>query len=225
MTDSFRRRGLNNFCRRVNPLLIGVICGELIALPFLLIPRFTYALPPNYYGAAENYVLSKYGAVNNRTIGDLENFLMRIDPFPVARDDVFDCSEASARLEWLLEGAGFDASIAWKQLPQGGHTWVIVYLPDTDNVPLWYRDIIQGNSVSVEATVFLSQAEIAENAYLNSFISLAYLHRCPGFVGGTLYDPEHVFPSPVEAVRAGHDPGDFDWWNAPEYLNVLSPGE
>lgn len=99
--------------------------------------------PPNYYKVAENYVSMNYHApTGDKNIAKLFIFLNQIE-FRDYEGDVFDCSEATAMLEWLLEGAGFNAVIA-TNVRQGtlnlyGHSWVLVALDD-------------GNTVAIEAT-------------------------------------------------------------------------
>lgn len=69
------------------------------------------------------------------TSGELEVFLLREFSLPTGyQEEVFDCSESSAYLEWALEVAGFNASIIVGPTPWdpklGHHAWVIVHASD-----------------------------------------------------------------------------------------------
>jgi len=129
---------------------------------------------------------------------------MKLEPFPAYSMNVFDCSESSALLEWLLEGAGFDASIAvssfYETFP---HTWVIVNLSD-------------GKSVNIEATYF------AQNYYNPPSIVSGW--QPLGFGSGVNYDnPAEVFDSPIDATKrliVYIEKSEWDWWNAAPYNNL-----
>lgn len=102
-------------------------------------------LPPNYYEIAENYVIGNYAFVGEEDIGNLFSFLDQLQ-FPEYSGNYFDCSEASAMLEWLLEGAGFNASIATNVTSAyviGGHTWVLVTLNNGDVVAIESTSLTQ----------------------------------------------------------------------------------
>jgi hypothetical protein len=81
--------------------------------------------PDYYYSFAEEYVNYRYIIPEEHTIDDLSAFLNRLE-FPVYRLDEFDCSDSSAMLEWLLEGAGFEAFI----VKSDAHMWVQVETSD-----------------------------------------------------------------------------------------------
>ena len=78
-----------------------------------------------YYHFAEDYVSDNYVVPEVKNIDGLIFFLDQLE-FPEYREGVFDCSESSSLLEWLLEGAGFHAYIARKSDSYTGHAWVQV---------------------------------------------------------------------------------------------------
>lgn len=114
-------------------------------------------LPPNYYENAKAYVAQNYEIPVEKDIGGLVSFLDQIE-FREYQEDVFDCSETSSMLEWLLEGAGFSASLATNSSLESvsfmPHTWVLVTL-DT------------GDVVAVEAT-YLTQNNYAPPGIIES---------------------------------------------------------
>lgn len=161
-------------------------------------------MPGNYYKEANKYVGYKYGNVPNRNRPDLKNFLLKIDTFPPYDWEKFTCSEASARLEWLLEGGGFDASIATSEMGPNkmGHAWVIVTLSEVNNV-------------KVEATYF------TKNHY-----------NPPGIVQGqhvligaavNYENPSEIYKNPEEAMKGAViiPKSGWDWWNVPPYSQTI----
>jgi len=136
--------------RRVPRRLIGGRARQIITWVFfivILIVIFweenlptsqTESLPPYYYDTARDYVTANYTLVGEKNIRSLVAFLDQIK-LREYEESVFDCSEASAMLEWLLEGAGFNASIASIGGSIFGHSWVLVTLDE-------------GNVVAIEAT-------------------------------------------------------------------------
>lgn len=86
-----------------------------------------------YYGTAETYVDESYEVPPVKDIEGLSMLLHQIE-LPTYSEDVFDCSECTATVEWLLEGAGFQSKIVrnhgWGETVQGPHTWVQVETVD-----------------------------------------------------------------------------------------------
>lgn len=77
--------------------------------------------PNYYYSFAEEYVDNRYSVPEDHTVAELSRFIYQLQ-FPVYSLNEFDCSDASAMLEWLLEGAGFEAYIVKNDV----HMWVQV---------------------------------------------------------------------------------------------------
>jgi hypothetical protein len=102
------------------------------------------SIPPNYYEFARQYVKEHYEVPENRNIEGLVSFLNQIKLRPY-EEDAFDCSEGSAMLEWLLEGAGFKASICLKESLFRGHMWCLVALETGDNVAVESTELTDGN--------------------------------------------------------------------------------
>ena len=117
----------------------------------------------------ENVPHSYYSASgfthHSNTWDDLARFLTsEFELLKGCELDIFDCSEASAYLEWALENAGFNAEIVVGDFPSdptlGRHAWVIVYTTD-------YK-------VAIEATTLTGKNKYA---YLS-------LGRVPGVIYG-----------------------------------------
>jgi hypothetical protein len=97
-------------------------------------------LPKNYYEISDKL----HPDVKHKDINTLYHILLKIKLPPYTKN--YDCSEASAQLEWILEGYGFKTYLATSPYPPPGsngtkgHMWVIVKLDD-------------GESVAVESTL------------------------------------------------------------------------
>ncbi|MEW6770259.1 MAG: hypothetical protein AB1330_02585 [Bacillota bacterium] len=156
---------------------------------------------------ADYYDVHPYGIYPSHTTEDLYDFLNHRFFLPRAcEEEVFDCSEAAAMLEWALETAGFNAYIAAGNCPwnpkEGRHAWVLV---DTD----------EGQRVAVEATVFTGKAGFFEKLWR------WFSGRTRGVVypGDRDYENyhkgyDHLFPDIYRAVRGGFGLGlgQFNWW-------------
>ncbi len=99
--------------------------GSLNATFFVDIPFDPLDRPEYYYSFARSYVQENYNIPENKSIDDLVNFLDKLE-FPKYEVSVFDCSDASSLLEWLLEGAGFHAYVCTNSM----HAWVQVETRD-----------------------------------------------------------------------------------------------
>lgn len=114
--------------------------------------------PAHYYGVAMDYVPREYEVPEEKDINGLVEFLNQIEMPPYSSES-FKCTHSSAMLEWLLEGAGFDADIAvdfpenkkeGKYHPQEwtiGHSWVMVYLENNREIAI--ESILLGSSAWV----------------------------------------------------------------------------
>ena len=98
-------------------VVVSLIFGQ---LPF---QQETGTVPDPYYTHNSSY--------ETKTIGDLNRFINNFEyptkliwPYVPTSTKSFDCSEASAYLEWALENEGFHAFIATSQGQR--HAWVIV---------------------------------------------------------------------------------------------------
>ncbi len=139
----------------------------------------------------------------SNTYSDLGQFLNSEFELPSSyEEEIFDCSESAAYLEWALENAGFDAEIVVGPFPQdpatGFHAWVIVYTTE-------YK-------VAVEATNF--------NRDRNGYRSWG---RTPGIVfsddtlikgGEAYYDGyDDRFENIYEAIREYRASAQqWNWW-------------
>lgn len=163
-----------------------------------------YYVPPNYYREAEEFVKSRGNYRKYCSLGAenaLFNLLNQIK-FREYKENYFDCSEASARLEWLLEGAGFDALIAPENISNEPHAWVLVRLG--------------GENIAVETT-FLTRDNYnppgvvgtLENQFERSYIYLPEYR-------GVYYNPKEIHVS----LTTGLGPkSGWGWWNVAPYKN------
>jgi len=117
-------------------------------------------------------------------------------------ENVFDCSESTAYLEWALENAGFDAEIATGRTPwdttSGYHAWVIAYTTEYE--------------VAIEATALTGEYNWA---YLFS-------NRIPGVVYGddelipgwnNYYEGyDKTFQNIYYAIRNWQSGEEWNWW-------------
>jgi hypothetical protein len=93
-------------------------------------------IPKNYYKIADEI----YPDVETKNITSLYNILIKTELPPYTVD--YDCSEASAQLEWILEGYGFKTYLATSPYPPpgfngtSGHMWVIVKLDNGELVAI-----------------------------------------------------------------------------------------
>jgi hypothetical protein len=124
-----------------------------------------------------------------KNVEDLTYFLSQI-PLREYELDKFDCSESSAFVEWLCEGAGFHALIAtgyaidsYLGIPQR-HAWVVVKLPCGDMVP-------------IEAT------------------TLTIPSRSDKFA--PYYDPPSIYETPDDLIKGEYLLSEFDWWTVPPF--------
>jgi hypothetical protein len=204
----------------------------------------------NYYDAARNYVSMNYAPVGEKNIANLVAFLDQIE-FRDYEESVFDCSEASSMLEWLLEGAGFSASIASNDSYIFGHTWVLVTLDTGDIVAIEATQLTLNNyappgiieapdgrfrEYTYEYKMFLEWKErYPPDLYAYdpniTFEEWKQQYLMPIFQFGipsreTYYDPPKIYDSPADAMAGSgyvYTPkSEWDWWNASPY-NSMGP--
>ena len=129
--------------KRIDVIVLFVLLSIALFSPVVA----GHYLPDDYYSVAEAYAPhpSRHG------IKDLHDLLMHVK-LPAYREGYFDCSEASAYLEWYLEGAGFRSYIAGSQRftvhkdhREVSHSWVIVKLKDGRKVSIDPTLLTEGN--------------------------------------------------------------------------------
>lgn len=177
MTDSFYKRVLTGKMG-----LIITVCSIVVCVVSLLSLSGFFRL-----GLIEDVPENYYPAVERQSPSDLvTDLIIFLDELALPRKyevDVFDCSEASAFVEWALEGAGFDARIAATPT----HAWVIVYAAD-------------GSRVAIETNHMMV---ITENFSLTlDNLGLPYNH----------YRPEVEYSDIYDAIMTTRNPEDWDWW-------------
>jgi len=185
-------------------------------------------LPSGYYGAASNYVATNYNLTGEKNITNLVAFLDQVQ----LRDyvgDVFDCSETSAMLEWLLEGAGFNASIALTSSAFWGHSWVLVTLNNGDTVVIESTSLTQ-NYYAPPGIIEAPGGRFREYTYEYRMQMQGYSIIPSPFPSlgiptrETYYNPPKTYASLEDAVKPQYYGGtpisEFDWWNASPYNNM-----
>jgi prefoldin subunit 5 len=110
--------------------------------------RNLQALLDEYENVPHSYYSSEEFSYHSNMFDELCHFLTFEFALPRSyEEDIFDCSESSALLEWALENAGFDAEITVGPTPwdpnSGYHAWVIVYTTD-------YRVAIEATALTGE---------------------------------------------------------------------------
>lgn len=90
-----------------------------------------------YYKEAEEYVIKNLNQPNRKDLSGLSSFLMQVD-YNQYVENRFDCSEMACLTEWLLEGAGFNTTIARGKIQKENesipHAWVLVKLKNDEKV-------------------------------------------------------------------------------------------
>ncbi len=139
--DKYQEKGHKRISQAITVLFIlGCIVSlyiwreESFEITNHLLMKFNIRIPSYYYGWAKTYVSETYLVPEDRDIEGLVDFLDQLI-FPKYELHVFDCSDSSALLEWLLEGAGFHAYICVVEgMGQLGeldkHSWVQVETSD-----------------------------------------------------------------------------------------------
>jgi hypothetical protein len=152
-------------------------------------------IPSGYYSTDR---FSDYSG----SFSDLEDFLSRFELPVEYEEDVFDCSESSAFLEWALEDAGFNASYARGPAPwnpsEGLHAWVIVRTTDGYKVAI-EATALTGNTLWDRITSFFTGRVkgivYSNNPHINAYCS-----------------PESEYSDIYETIRAKRNLEDCDWW-------------
>lgn len=161
------------------------------------------ALVSQYENVPHSYYSADAFEPHSNTWEELEKFLTYEFRLPRKyEEDVFDCSEASAYVEWALESAGFDAEIVVGPTPweptSGYHAWVIVHTEE-------YK-------VAIEATVLTGKY------YLGYLVR----NRIPGVVykGDKIFSGwenyydgyDETYKNIYFTIRSYHATGEWDWW-------------
>jgi len=153
-------------------------------------------LPEGYYATAKEYAPK----VSKHDRETLTKILMSVK-LPTYKRDKFDCTEASAYLEWYLEGAGFHTYIA--RSSSLTHAWVIVELDNRERV-------------AIEA-VFLTENNYKPPGIINESNTYYYyppkLYENPGqmisFVNSIKYPGSLKYPR-----------SEIDWWNSEPFASM-----
>lgn len=198
-------------------------------------------IPQEYYAKA----IEIYGNSIPHNIQTLYDILMSDScKLPDYEFNVFDCSEASARLEWVLEGYGFRTRLYVSEFP--AHIWIMTKLDDGSWVAIestlltsnnyFPPGIIEGPNGEYREYSFLYQMYreylnkydpdhyILPNSY-EDFLQ-NYLQKLPYDPLATLdyYSGEEFYDFLEDAVKGSelyyYPITEFDWWNVNPYNNM-----
>jgi|GEM_PF-6412299 len=153
-------------------------------------------VPKNYY-----QVSSPYGRYSN-TFSDLCKFLFAFSLPRGYEQEIFDCSESAAMLEWALEISGFKASIAVGPCPWdsnlGSHAWVIANTVD--------------HTVAIEPTVLVKRGLIDKMLLKLQGKAPGVIYQGDPYVSGYYQGYKQLFQDIYEAVRAYGGIDQWNWW-------------
>lgn len=198
-----------------------------------------------YYQFAEQFVKQTYFIPEDKSVKELVGFLYALD-FPEYCENIFDCSDSSSLLEWLLEGAGYHAYLVEKD----GHMWVQVetsdglvaiettsLLKDDDYCPPGIIETIDGEfkEYTSKYQMFLEWKKKypADKYGYDPNISFEkwkkdYLMEIPAFGipdNAGYYLTSNRYESPdilyigetIENLHKYMEESEFDWWNTGQF--------
>jgi len=153
-------------------------------------------VPHSYYSTN---VFKQY----SNTWSDLSRFLTSEFRLPGDyEENVFDCSETSAYLEWALENAGFDAKIVVGPFPQdstgASHAWVIVNTTD-------YKVAVEATGLtSKQRSAYLSWGRVPGVVYGDDTLISGWENYYEGY--------DDTFRNIYIAIRDFGRLQEWNWW-------------
>lgn len=153
-------------------------------------------VPHSYYSTN---VFKQY----SNTWNDLSQFLTSEFRLPSDyEENIFDCSETSAYLEWALENAGFDANIVVGPFPQDStgdsHAWVIVNTTD-------YQVAVEAAGLtSKQRSVYLSWGRVPGVVYGDDKLISGSENYYNGY--------DDTFKNIYLAIRGFGRLQEWNWW-------------
>jgi len=153
-------------------------------------------VPHSYYSTN---VFKQY----SNTWSDLSRFLTSEFRLPSDyEENVFDCSETSAYLEWALENAGFDAKIVVGPFPQDStgayHAWVIVNTTD-------YKVAVEATGLtSKQRSAYLSWGRVPGVVYGDDTLISGWENYYEGY--------DDTFRNIYIAIRDFGRLQEWNWW-------------
>lgn len=195
-------------------------------------------LPSGYYAKASEM----YGDMPSHDIQSLYNVLMSESCKMRSYEfGTFDCSVASARLEWVLEGHGFDTYLsmgplhAWVMVKLDGGAWVAVEATLLTSGNYCPPGIIEGAGGEYREYSYLYQMyqdymqQYDPNLYILPTSYNDFLQNYLQPVFNPLADLDYyanteLYDSPEGAVQGTgwlyYPITEFDWWNATPYSSM-----
>jgi len=201
-----------------------------------------------YYGFAEEYTRKNFDVPQRKNIDGLASFLNEVE-LPTYEEGVFDCSDSSAVVEWLLEGAGFNTYIG----SNDQHTWVIVKINGETSVAVeatlltegdyrppgivmgpngehkkysWIYKMFQDWKEKYPPSQYAYDADITLEEWKEEY--MATVQQPVGIPSKSgYYSPLELYNSP-KPMHQGTESGsympisEFDWWNVSPY-NEMNP--
>lgn len=169
--------------------------------------KLTSALLPTQLIPSWYYKVDLFPDKRTPTLFDLEDFLATFSQPREYRRDVFDCSEAAAYMERMLEDAGFDARIAVGPAPfdpSSHHAWILVYFGPRDYV-------------AVEPTRWCRTSEniwrSIEHLFRGKVLGIVYPGDFLANVWGYYHGYEKVFYD-IYTASLAYPLDEWDWWKS-----------
>lgn len=187
--------------------------------------------PKYYYDTAKTYVSSNYEIPKEKNIHGLANFLHQVFLRKYSID-VFDCSEMTSIVEWMVEGAGFKGEIALnyslekQEIPELAHSWVMVDLGNK-KVAIETTYLAEGNYYP-PGIVESPDGDFEEYSYVTYYNKTHSGSRIreDDSLKQELYNPKASYESPkaiLESSGEYHIPeNELDWWEVSPY-NSMEP--
>ena len=152
---------------------------------------------------------------------------------PPYKRDVFDCTDTSSIVEWLLEGAGFKATLASNselgEWVLNSHMWVLVRLDNGRNVAIEATYLSEDSNYYPPGIIEAPNGDFeyySFKSYYDRRHPNRYLLDSPKKFN--YYSPVSTYNSPqtpiegkiVEGTRHYMKESEFDWWNVAPYIDI-----
>ena len=161
---------------------------------------------PTWFVPSWYYTVDLFPDEKVPTLYNLEDFLATFSQPKEYERGVFDCSEAAAYMERMLEDAGFDARIAVGPAPfdpSRYHAWVLVY---------FYSD----HYVAVEPTRWCRTYENIwrriKHLFFGKVLGIVYPGDFLVNVWGYYHGYDTVYYDIYTALLGPHALSEWDWW-------------
>ena len=198
-----------------------------------------------YYNVSKEVMLSNYDIPKKKNIEGLYSLLNQIVLREYQKPSIFTCSESSAILEWMLEGAGFKTQIAVNhelteshKNNQTLHSWIIITLENGKKVAVETTYLTKNNyhppgiieGPNKEYRKYSTKWRMYQNWKENNF-KISYEEFLDKFHVDSIvwnsnyYSPKESKETPMEYIKGDKSNNityfvsrdNFDWWNSDPY--------